>query len=152
MPPKPKKNSESLSQRLRSPSADLLDSDAELSKNVLPLELQTFMTSIITAFTSSFNSCVDRIVDALDKKLSHQLDSQSVEIFDLSKRMDRLEKANKDLLSEISDLKDANKTLLLKSEVLDQSLDDLEQYSKGSNILIHGFPLQTPTHGGPETN
>ena len=61
--------------------------------------MQVFMNSIVTVFTTSFNSCVDRIVDAVDKKLTHRIEVQTIEIFALSKRLDHFEKVNKELVA-----------------------------------------------------
>jgi len=72
-----------------------------------------------------------------------------VEIFDLNKRCERAEKSNKDLRSELEELKEANKNLISKIELQSQAIDDLEQYSKGSNLLVHSIPLQNDVN---ETN
>src|ERR1043165_3740182 len=62
----------------------------------LPTDMILLVERITTAFTNSFNSCVERIIDAMDKKLSHRIESQDVEIFDLNKRIERLKKTSKD--------------------------------------------------------
>jgi hypothetical protein len=101
---------------------------------------------ITTAFSTSFNTCIDRIVDAIDKKLSHRLDCQSTEIFDVNKRIDRLEQANKHLESDNNLLKDQISQLTAKCDSLSLACDDLEQYSRNSNLLIHGvLPISQGT-------
>ena len=149
MPPKKKKD-ESLSQT--SPSASLADPEEDLFHKPLSSDMQAFLACITNSFTTSFNTCVDKIIDGLDKRLNQKIDSQSVDIFDLNKRCERLEKANKDLASENSTLKDLVKSLSNKIDSLTQNVDDLEQYSKGTNLLIHGIPTHMSADGSTEIN
>src|SRR5206468_12646426 len=96
----------------------------------------------ITAnFTSAFNICVDKLVSAIEKKFDHRLDCQSSEIFELNKKIDSLERQNKHLESSNTQLNDKINHLNTAMESLSASVDDLEQYSRNSNLLIHGVPL-----------
>jgi len=104
--------------------------------------MQVFLTSITAAFTQSFNVCIDKIVDAIEKRLDQKIDSQASEIFSLNKRLERVEKANKDLLTENTNLKDSINQVSNKADLLAHNIDDLEQYSKGTNILVHGILIQ----------
>ena len=106
-------------------------------------DIPTMIGQITASFTQALNSCVDRIIDALDKKLTCQIEAQASEVFDLSKRIDHLEKNNKDLVAENANLKDTIKNLSSKVESLSQSVDDLDQYSRNSNLLIHGLSQDT---------
>ena len=88
---------------------------------------------------------MDKIIASIDSKLNTKIDSQAVQIFDLNKRCDRAETLNTDLAKQVAELKDANRNLASKIELQSQAIDDLEQYSKGSDLLIHGIPHQTST-------
>jgi len=71
------------------------------------------------------------------------MDSQAADVFELNRKVDRLEKMNKDLSTENNALKDSIKSLSVKVENVEQSMDDLEQYSRNSNLLVHGIPLSS---------
>jgi len=106
-------------------------------------EMMALLSSITASFASAFSSCADRIVDAIDKKLSARMDSQAADVFELNRKVDRLEKMNKDLSTENNALKDLIKSLSVKVETVEQSMDDLEQHSRNSNLLVHGIPLSS---------
>lgn len=144
----------SQSQPATAPSSASIDSEDDLpqQKHIsLSPDMQAFLACITASFTSSFNTCVDKIIDALDKKLNQRIDSQASEIFDLNKKCERLEKANRDLITENADLRGSVKSLSNKIDFLAQSIDDLEQYSKGSNLLLHGIPVMADM-GSDESN
>jgi len=145
----PKKGKEpTLSQASRASSVSSdPDTDAGLGQKNLSPELQILVSAIVTSFTSAFNTCVDKIIASIDSKLNTKIDSQAVQIFDLNKRCDRAETLNTDLAKQVAELKDANRNLASKIELQSQAIDDLEQYSKGSNLLIHGIPHQISTQG-----
>lgn len=113
-------------------------------------EFSEVIIKITNAFSQTFNTCVDRLIDSLDKKLNMRLDIQETSIFDINKRIDRLEKANLELRNENQMLKDSVNTMAAKLEQVTQSCDDIDQYSRGSNILIHGVP--SPPGNAPEPN
>lgn len=154
MPPtnsKNKKTDTSLPQP--SPLAAKASFDFDLDPNsqkILSPEIQGFMSAIVSAFTVSFNASVDRIVQAIEGKLNQKIDFHAVEIFDLNKRCEKLEEDNRNLTKEISILKDQSRNNHNKFETILQHTDDLEQYSKGANILIHGLPVST--QGSQETD
>ena len=89
------------------------------------------------------------LLTASSAKLSQRNDIQAGEIFDLNRRMERMEKTNSDLAAEVAHLRDANKHLMTRNNQLSQQVDDLEQYSRSSNILVHGL---LPANPGPEQN
>jgi len=143
MPPKGKKEGAQLASQPASQGS--VDSDDDLVKQkpqiFLSPDMQSFLACITASFTTSFNACIDRIIDAVDKKLNQRIDSQASEMFDLNKRCERLEKANRDFAAENANLRDTVKNMSNKCDTLAQSVDDLEQYSKGSNLLVHGIPV-----------
>ena len=120
------------------------------SRAITITELNDLITTITTNFSLTFNSCFDKLVESLDKKLSTRLDIHEVQSFDLNKRIDKLEKTCTDLHLENKLLQtqvaESNKVI----ESLMRSMDDMEQYSRGSNLLIHG--LQLPADNSPETD
>src|SRR5580692_11423801 len=52
---------------------------------------------IVSAFSSTFNSCMDRLLDTLGKKLTTRIECQGGKIFELTKKVDSLEKTCKHL-------------------------------------------------------
>ena len=130
------------------------DGDGEASgstSNFTSESVLMIIDKITTNFTVSFNSCVDRIVDAVEKKLGQRIDSQAADIFDLHKKMETLERNNKQLETLNSQLSDKCNQLGSKIEGLSTALDDLEQHSRNSNLLIHGVST-TSAPGTSETN
>jgi len=57
-----------------------------------------------------------------------------------------------ELIKENSNLKDMVRNLTNKTELLTENIDDLEQYSKGMNLLIHGIPVAAQTPGSVESD
>ncbi len=102
-------------------------------------------------FTSSFNLCVDRIVTAIEKKFEHRIECQETEIFNLHKKLDSLEKQNKNLETANCQLQEKINCLTTKVDTVTTAIDDLEQYSRNSNLLIQGIPSLS-TSGGSEEN
>jgi len=153
--PQPKKGKET-SVSLTSPPAQAgsvsFDLDTGASQKGITPDLQVLVSAIATSFTAAFNTCVDRIISAIEDKLTTKIDVQAVTVFDLNKRCERIEKLNSDMAAEIADLRDTNRSLVSKLELQAQAIDDLEQYSKCSNLLIHGIPVQSNTPGAVETN
>src|SRR2546425_11289884 len=89
------------------------DSDASFitTDNVLLL-----IEKITTNFTTSFNNCVDKIVDAVERKLGQRIDLQASEIFELHKKIECLEKNNKQLETTNNQLSDKCNQLNAKLE------------------------------------
>jgi hypothetical protein len=129
---------------------------SDLSDTLLPalsddphLDRMELMFSRITkSITESFALSIDRLVGAIDEKLSVKIDSQATEIFNLHHRIDQLEKRtvdleriNQDQISKLNDLKSANEKLTL-------ALDSADQYSRAESLIVHGIPL--PTNGATE--
>lgn len=112
-----------------------MDSSGTMSK-----EMVTLLTSITASFTASFNLCVDRIIDSIEKKLTTRMDIQATEHFDLNKKVERIEKVNQDLAAENANLKDSIKNLTSRLDNICQNVDDLDQYSRNVNLLVHGVP------------
>ena len=127
MPPKGKKEGAQLASQPASQGS--VDSDDDLVKQkpqiFLSPDMQSFLACITASFTTSFNACIDRIIDAVDKKLNQRIDSQASEMFDLNKRCERLEKANRDFAAENANLRDIVKNLSNKCHTLAQSIGDL---------------------------
>lgn len=113
--------------------------------------LVVLIDKITTNFTSSFQLCVDRIMDALDKKLTLRMDTQSAELFELHKKVDVLERNNKSLEKANDQLNEKIAQLNSKIDALSTTVDDLDQYSRNQNLLIHGIS-HTATHNEPERN
>ena len=61
-------------------------------KPIMITDLSDLFTNITASFISTFNSCMDKVIEAIERKLNHRLDVQEVQTFDINKRMDSLEK------------------------------------------------------------
>ena len=136
-----------------SKSVDLSTSTdaADLSLSLKPTELSTLITKLTEAFTLSFNSCVDRLITAMDQKISYRLNVHETESFDINKKIEKLEKENRALSAENITLKDSVAILSGKIDQLAKSCDDLDQYSRGSNMLINGVSVITSTDGNSDS-
>src|SRR3989442_6003242 len=125
-------------------SSSAVDSDTEppcfSTGNVMLL-----VEKLTANFTSSFSSCVDKIVEAIEKKLDMKIDCQASEIFELHKKVEQLEKQNKNLESINNQLNDKINQINTKLETLTAAIDDKDQYSRNTNLILHGVPsLATP--------
>lgn len=151
MPPKKSTKSDNTAQgSTQSISLAPSDDDDEPNQIVLSRDMQTLVSALTASFTAIFNTSIEKIVDAIDKRLSQKLDSHDVEIFDLHKKCDRLERQVNDLSKENFELRDTMRSLSNKFDALSQNLDDLDQYSRGMNILIHGIPVLSQQPGNTE--
>jgi hypothetical protein len=63
-------------------------SDTETETNCLNADnMIQLIDKITSSFTATFNCCVDRIVDTIEKKLAQRMDCQSSqEVYDLHKK------------------------------------------------------------------
>ena len=96
------------------------------------------LTRITRAITDSFNTCVEKLIGALDQKLSLKLDMQSSEMFDLHKRVDALDDKLQNLHAENVSLRETIKSLNARVDKVGVTHDDIEQYSRSDNLLIFG--------------
>src|SRR5437867_3412093 len=100
MPPKLKNTSSSSGPSL----IQDLDGDASSTPaNYMSTEnVMLLIDKITTNFNSTFSSCVEKIVCAIEKRVEQRMDCQSGEIFELNKKVDQAEKQNKNLESIIN--------------------------------------------------
>ena len=59
---------------------------------ILASDLQSLLAGITAAFTGAFHTCVEKLIDSIDKKLSTRLDIHEVQDFHLNKKIDKLKK------------------------------------------------------------
>jgi len=97
----------------------------------------------------AFHACIEKLIVAMDKKLSMRLDGHSVEMFDLHKRMDSLQKQNDSLVAANGSLSGQITQLTNQLDRLSTSFDEMDQHSRNVNLLIHGVQPTSPT-GQPE--
>ena len=76
---------------------------------------------------------------SLDQQLSHRIDVQWKEVYDVNKRSDKLEATIRTLSSEVVALKETINHLTNRCNTLEGVVDDMDQYSRNANILIHGM-------------
>src|SRR3989442_7334499 len=69
----------------------------------------------------------------------------------LNKKVDQVERQNKNLESIINQQNEKINQLSSKVDALSSSLDELEQYSKGANLIIHVIQSYA-TSSSPETD
>jgi hypothetical protein len=109
---------------------------------------EAMLSRIMKTFTETFNTCVEKLVAGLDAKLNQRLEVQSSEMFELSKRMDKLDKDNRGLQEENAALRESVKELVKQVDKLAAANDDLDQYQRCENLLIHG--VQRPADNSNE--
>ena len=83
-------------------------------------------------------SAISKLVSAIDKKLSVQLEVHSSEIFGLAKRLDKLEKQNSELVDDNKALRDTVKAMSQQMEKLESKIDDVGQDSRSTSLLVQG--------------
>ena len=104
-------------------------SDLTASGKVEPLvdRCESMLLRVTKSLSDSFNTCVDKLVNSLEQKMTICMDVQSSEVFELNKRLDTLEKNYKDLLQEHSTLKSQFKLMADQIDNQRASSDELEQ-------------------------
>ena len=105
---------------------------------------------VTKSITESFNRCIEKVIVALDEKLTTKIDAQNSELFNTNKRIDSLEKQLSDMQAVNADLRDSLKVVLSRQDASVASVDDLEQYSRSDNLIICDIPL--PTDGSRESD
>jgi hypothetical protein len=142
MPPKKAKMS------LTTSSAGDYSSDKSDVEESLPFSTreETFILKISQSISASFEKCIDKIITNMDSRINKRIDSQEVTSYDIKNRTDQLEKKYQKLADENSELKQQVLQLKSKCDSLELAQDDLDQYSRSKNLLIHGIP-QTADEG-----
>jgi hypothetical protein len=148
MPPKKDKSAPNTSIPLGSSTSPLSQGATQPASSTRQFTLEDaadLILKINTALSSTVTSCLDRIVDSIDRKLSNRLDTQETTHFDMNKRFDKLEKMYSDLKLENDHLHTQIQSLQTKLNSVTQAVDDQDQYSRGTNLLIHGLePILSP--------
>lgn len=111
-------------------------------------KFELMLTRVTKTLSETFNSCVEKLIVSLDQKLSVKLDVQSNELFEANKRIDALEKKLNNAELDNAALRDSLKGLNARIDSANSVNDDLEQYMRGDNLLLHGVPL--PADGSKE--
>ena len=99
---------------------------------------QDFISRLTKSFTDSFNSCVEKLILSMEQRFTHRSDVLEAQLHDANKRIDKLESACQKLESENTKLHDVLATVRAKNDKLEVALDDVDQYSRNSNLIIHG--------------
>src|SRR5437867_2397196 len=82
----------------KSKNTDIAQSDAETDTIFLSSEHMISLVEKITAnFTVAFNSCVEKMTDAMEKRIVQRIEVQACELFELHKKIDVLERNCKHL-------------------------------------------------------
>lgn len=121
-----------------------VDSSSEVSddENGNPYSDAFFerLTKCLTAsITASLNICMDKLIKSVEDRLNLRIDVLETSLFDANKRIDALEKVNVKLDSDNVTLRSTITSLNNKIDTLEINVDEQEQYSRHSNLLIHGL-------------
>jgi hypothetical protein len=131
----------------KKPTSSSSDS-ADTHNDSITDRFESMLLRVTKSLTDSFNSCVEKLIVSLEQKMTLRLDVHAGEVFEANKRVDELDKRCRDLHAENGALRDSIKGLTTRIETLTLSTDDLQQYSRSDNLLLHGIPL--PTDGTKE--
>ena len=95
---------------------------------------------------------IEKLIDSLDKKVTTvRLDIHEVQSYSTrNKRINKLEKICNDFQAENAALRNLVAQQSKESQILTRNIDHIEQYSRGSNILVHG--IQLPQDNSTETD
>lgn len=130
----------------QSQSGDQSDvSDNEL----IPTGVQEqYFERIMQIFSSVFEKCVDRLIKSVDQRITQRVDVQETALFDLNKRIDVLDRSNKNLESENAEMRNMIGMLKNRLDQVEQKSDELDRYSRNSNALIHGLTVNNDESTG----
>src|SRR3989442_6432865 len=103
--------------------------------------IEVMFTRLLDIVTKSFNNTLDRIVDSIESKLSTRLEAQGAEIFNMAQGLERVNKRLDDVLRENSTLKGNLASLNDSVTKTQKDNDNIEQYTRSDNILVHGIPF-----------
>jgi archaellum component FlaC len=122
------------------------DSTALKSDDIVNDRMEAMFMRITKSITESFTLCITKLVTAIEEKINTKIDAQSSEVFNLANKIDQLEKRVDDLMNNNNNLSAQLHSLIRDKQQLQQTVDNLEQYTRADSILIHGMPLpQTGT-------
>ena len=141
MPPKTQKVDK------RDSSGDVID-DSSCADGRLMDTLDHMMNKIIKSLTDSFNLCMTQVAAAIEAKLSVKIDVQGRELYEMNNKLESLERRCNELQADNMSLRAEIKKHDTRITEITASCDDLEQYSRSENILLHGLPL--PQDGSTE--
>jgi hypothetical protein len=116
-----------------------------------PTFIEKLAEKIGLSIAQSLSATLSKFSENIDNKLSQRIDAQAVEIFTLHQKIENLEKHVKQLEDANGQLVDRLNAQQLTTNNLQASSDDLDQYSRNCNLLIHGLP-STSSPGQPEPN
>jgi regulator of replication initiation timing len=142
MPPKNKKGSTGSTL-----ANDAVSDHSDSEENNPRFRDEQFIIKITQAFTASFDSCVERLIKAMDLRVNHRLDQQ-VSTFNLNQKVDNLEQKMKKLAEENTELKNTLANVRKRCDDLESTCDELEQYSRSKNVLVHGIATTTDEADG----
>ena len=115
--------------------------DTSGSEYMLLDKFEVMMTRMLKAMTDSFNQCVSQISRAVEEKINVKLDVHVREQFVLHERINVLEKRCGELQSDNLVLRNELKKQQVCLDKVSTACEDLEQYSRLENVLIHGVPV-----------
>jgi hypothetical protein len=123
-----------------SSAGDFSDKSDSEEAQLFTTKEEAFILRITKTISASFEKCVERLITDMDQRISRRIDANEVSIFDVKNRIDQIDLKCKKLTEENSELKAQVANLKIKNDQLELSLDELDQYSRSKNVLVHGIP------------
>ena len=103
--------------------------------------IESMFTRLLDIVTKSFNQTLDRVVDAIESKLTTRLEAQSAEIFNMAQSLEKINKRLDEVLKENNSMKGSLVIVNDSLAKIQKDNDNIEQYTRSDNILIHGIPF-----------
>ena len=126
-------------------------SDTDADTDDIPVDrLEAMLVGVTKALTDSFNTCMDKLIYNLEKKLEQRFEFHTHEVFELNHKLDNMEKLCKDQAADHKSLTAQYRLIVAQVDTYRTQLDTMEQYSRNENLLIHGVEL--PTDAQPEVD
>jgi hypothetical protein len=110
--------------------------------------LEVILTKVVRSMVESFNSSILQLSKMFEDKLQNKLDFQTSELFTLNTEIDVLTRTVEALKTENTDLRLELSRQAVGVKESRNASEELEQYTKNQNLLIHGVPL--PANGQNE--
>jgi TolA-binding protein len=105
---------------------------------------EVILIKVTRSMSESFNSSIAQLMKLFDDKVQLKLDVQANELFQLNVKLDALSKSNEELRKENLTLRQEIKNQENQIQSISSANEELEQYSRVDNMLIHGVPAPQP--------
>ena len=135
---------------LKADQASVITEDGDVDPQTLDVveaHLSRIMAKILpdlmVKMVDKFESCLARLVGTFEEKLKDRFDYVSSEVVDTNIRIDRLEKELKEREKERDDVKSEFVALKKQFTLLEDRLEEQEQYVRRENLIFYGIDETT---------